>query len=255
MEEFLSDGVTIAYVEFEPREQDRNEPIVLIHGFASTHAVNWLFNQWAKTLTEDGRKVVMFDLRGHGASQKLYEPEAYGFDIMAQDTLRLLDHLGIERGDILGYSMGGRIGTHLALAHPERVRSLIMGGVGTNLLAPTALLPGMAEAMEANEIQDIEDHSLKIFRGFAESTRSDLKALAACARGVRPTFAPQDLARVETPTLICAGTRDDVAGDPHPLGKLFKQADVVDIPGRDHNRAVGDRVFKQAVLEFLAARP
>jgi len=255
MEEFLSDGVTIAYVVFEPREQDRNEPIVLIHGFASTHAVNWLFNQWAKTLTEDGRKVVMFDLRGHGRSQKLYEPEAYGFDIMAQDTLHLMDHLGIERGDILGYSMGGRIGTHLALAHPERVRSLIMGGVGANLLAPTALLPGMAEAMEANEIQDIEDHSLKIFRGFAESTRSDLKALAACARGVRPTFGPQDLARVETPTLICAGTRDDVAGDPHPLGRLFKQADVVDIPGRDHNRAVGDRVFKQAVLEFLAARP
>ncbi len=166
-----------------------------------------------------------------------------------------MDHLGIERGDILGYSLGGRIGTHLALAHPERVRSLIMGGVGTSLLAPTALLPGMAEAMEANEIQDIEDHSLKIFRGFAESTRSDLKALAACVRGLRPTFTPQDLARVETPTLICAGTRDDVAGDPHPLGKLFKQADVVDIPGRDHNRAVGDRVFKQAVLEFLAARP
>jgi pimeloyl-ACP methyl ester carboxylesterase len=255
MEEFLSDGVTIAYVVFEPLEQDRNEPVVLIHGFASTHAVNWLFNQWAKTLTEDGRKVVMFDLRGHGRSQKLYEPEAYGFDIMARDTLRLMDHLGIERGDILGYSMGGRIGTHLALAHPERVRSLILGGVGTNMLAPTALLAGMAEAMDANEIQDIDDHSLKIFRGFAESTRSDLKALAACARGVRPTFGPQDLARVEAPTLICAGTRDDVAGDPHPLGKLFKQADVVDIPGRDHNRAVGDRVFKQAVLEFLAARP
>jgi pimeloyl-ACP methyl ester carboxylesterase len=255
MEEFVSEGVGIAYVVFEPREQDRNEPIVLIHGFASTHAVNWLFNQWAKTLTEDGRLVVMLDLRGHGRSQKLYEPKAYGFDIMAEDTRRLMEHLGIERADIMGYSMGGRVATQLALAHPERVRSLILGGVGASMLAPSALQPGMAEAMEAAEIQDIEDHSLKIFRGFAESTRSDLKALAACARGLRPIFGPQDLGRIEAPTLICAGTRDDVAGDPHPLGALFKDAHVVDIPGRDHNRAVGDRVFKQAVVEFLAARP
>jgi len=255
MEEFLSEGVGISYVVFEPREQDRHEPIVLIHGFASTHAVNWLFNQWAKTLTEDGRLVVMFDLRGHGRSQKLYDPQAYGFDVMAEDTRRLMDHLGMERADIMGYSMGGRVATQLALTYPDRVRSLIMGGVGSSMLAPSALQPGMAEAMEAEDIQDIDDHSLKIFRGFAESTRSDLKALAACARGVRPTFGPQDLARVETPTLICAGTRDDVAGDPHPLGSLFRQAEVIDIPGRDHNRAVGDRVYKQAVLEFLAARP
>ncbi len=92
----------------------------------------------------------------------------YGFDIMAQDTLRLMDHLGMERADIMGYSMGGRVATQLALTHPDRVRALIMGGVGANLLAPTALLPGMAEAMEAADIQDIEDHSLKIFRGFAE---------------------------------------------------------------------------------------
>lgn len=255
MEEFLSEGVAIAYVVFEPREQDRNEPIVLIHGFASTHAVNWLFNQWAKTLTEDGRRVVMLDLRGHGRSQKLYDPEAYTFSAMADDTLRLMEHLGMDRADIMGYSMGGRVATQLALSHPERVRALILGGVGANLLAPTALMPGMAEAMEAADIQDVDDHSLKIFRGFAESTRSDLKALAACARGLKPSFGPQDLARVEAPTLICAGTRDDVAGDPHPLGNLFRQADVIDIPGRDHNRAVGDRVFKQAVLEFLAARP
>ena len=91
--------------------------------------------------------------------------------------------------------------------------------------------------------------------GFAESTRSDLKALAACARGAKRSFQPEDLARIETPALICVGTRDEVAGDPHPLGTLFRQAHIVDIPGRDHNRAVGDRVYKQAVVEFLAARP
>ncbi len=255
MESFLSDKIEISYTVFEPLEQDRREPIVLVHGFASTHAVNWLFTQWVKTLTEDGRRVVAFDLRGHGRSQKIYDPSAYSFAAMASDLGALMTHLEIERADILGYSLGARIATYFALQHPERVRSLILGGVGSSLLTPSALQFGMAEAMEVPRIEDIEDPGLKIFRGFAKSTRSDLAALAACARGARGGFEAEDLAGVDIPTLICAGTRDDVAGDPHPLGELFQNARIVDIPGRDHNRAVGDRVFKQAALEFLAERP
>jgi pimeloyl-ACP methyl ester carboxylesterase len=255
MESFHSNGVEIFFTVFEPLDQDRQEPIVLAHGFASTHAVNWLFTQWVKTLTEDGRRVVLFDLRGHGKSQKLYEPEAYSFAAMSSDLGALLDHLKIERADVMGYSLGARIATYFALQHPDRVRSLILGGVGVSLLAPSAVSPGMAEAMEVERIEDIEDPSLKIFRGFAESTRSDLKALAACARGARGGFEASDLARIAAPTLVCAGTRDDVAGDPHPLGQLFPNVHIVDVPGRDHNRAVGDRIFKQAALDFLAERP
>jgi len=97
MEDFLSDGVGISYLDFEPLTADRHEPIVLIHGFASTHAVNWLFTQWVKTLTEDGRRVVLFDNRGHGRSEKLYDPAAYSYDAMAGDVARLMDHLSIER--------------------------------------------------------------------------------------------------------------------------------------------------------------
>jgi pimeloyl-ACP methyl ester carboxylesterase len=255
MEDFLSNGVGIAYLDFEPLAADRHEPIVLIHGFASTHAVNWLFTQWVKTLTEDGRRVVLFDNRGHGRSQKLYDPSAYSFDVMAGDVARLLDHLSIERADIMGYSMGGRIATYFALANPARTRSLLLGGVGVSLIEPEALPSGMAEAMEIERIEDIDDPSLKIFRGFAESTRSDLKALAACARGGRKGLDPAVLSRITAPTLVCVGTRDDVAGDPHPLAPLFQNVRIVDIPGRDHNRAVGDRAYKQAVLDFLAQRP
>ncbi len=255
MEDFLSDGVAISYLDFEPLAADRDEPIVLVHGFASTHAVNWLFTQWVKTLTEDGRRVVLFDNRGHGRSQKLYDPAAYSYEAMAGDIARLMDHLSIERADIMGYSMGARIATYFALANPQRARSLLLGGVGVSLIEPEALQSGMAEAMEIERIEDIDDPGLKIFRGFAESTRSDLKALAACARGAGKGLDPALLARITAPTLVCAGTRDDVAGDPHPLQPLFQHVRIVDIPGRDHNRAVGDRVYKQAVLELLAARP
>ncbi len=255
METFVSKGVELAYTDFEPLSADRREPIVLVHGFASTHAVNWLFTQWVKTLTEDGRRVIVLDNRGHGRSQKLYDPAQYALEFMAGDIANLLDHLSIARADVMGYSLGARIATILTLSTPDRVRSLILGGIGQYLIQDAGLPGGLAEAMEVDRIEDIDNSMLKIFRGFAESTRSDLRALAACVRGARKAIDPALLAKIECPVLICVGTRDDVAGDPTPLQPLFRNARLVDIPGRDHNRAVGDRIYKQAVLEFLAARP
>ena len=138
---------------------------------------------------------------------------------------------------------------------PADIAGSILGGIGENLIEDSGLPRGLAEAMEAERIEDIDDSTLKIFRGFAESTRSDLAALAACARGPRRALGPELLAQIAVPTLICVGTRDDVAGDPHPLAELFPNVRIVDIPGRDHNRAVGDRIYKQAALEFLDTRP
>jgi pimeloyl-ACP methyl ester carboxylesterase len=253
MDEFGSNGAQIAYIDFPPLTEDRHEPIVLIHGFASTHAVNWLFPQWVKTLTEDGRRVIVLDNRGHGRSEKIYDPAAYDLSLMAGDVAALLAHLEVEQADVMGYSMGARIAVTLALDHPQLVRSLILGGIGVNLVT-TGLPRGLPEAMEAERIEDIDDPLLKMFRGFAEATRGDLRSLAACARGPNQIIDRTRLAGITTPVLICVGTRDEVAGDPHPLEPLFPDAHVVDIPGRDHNRAVGDRVFKQAVLDFLAQR-
>lgn len=253
MEQFESNGVQLSYVDFPPLVEDRGEPIVLVHGFASTHAVNWLFPQWVKTLTEDGRRVIVLDNRGHGRSQKIYDPAAYDLTLMADDVAHLLEHLGLARADVMGYSMGARIATRVAISYPDHVRSLILGGIGANLVT-SALPRGLPEAMEAERIEDVDDPLLKMFRGFAEASRSDLAALAACARGANQIVDRASLAQISAPVLICVGTRDEVAGDPHPLQPLFHDVHIVDIPGRDHNRAVGDRVYKQAVLDFLAHR-
>ena len=254
MHTFQSDGVRLAYIDESPVGQDRAEPILLIHGFASTHAVNWVFPLWVKTLTADGRRTVAFDNRGHGRSEKLYDPALYHTSIMAEDALRLLDHLGIERADVMGYSMGARISSWLALHHPDRVKSLIIGGLGVHLVDGVGLPVGIADAMETERPDLLTDPQQKTFRAFAEATKSDRKALAACIRGSRQVLEPEEVRRIEAPTLICVGTKDDVAGDPHELGKLFPDAEVVDIPGRDHNRAVGDKIYRQAALDFLRAR-
>jgi pimeloyl-ACP methyl ester carboxylesterase len=251
MHEFSSDGVRIAYID----AAQAGECILLIHGFASNHAVNWVFPQWVKTLTGAGRRVIAFDSRGHGQSEKLYRPEDYTIALMAEDARRLLDHLGIARADVMGYSMGARIATVLALSHPDRVRSLVIGGMSDKLVSSAGLGPEIAEAMESPAAKDLKDEGAKMFRVFAEATRGDLKALAACARGARLKVSAAELGRLHLPVLVAVGTKDEIAGDPHRLAALIPGARALPIPDRDHNRSVGDPVFKKAVVGFLESRP
>src|SRR4029077_8217460 len=118
MNSFTSDGIEIAYLD-----EGEGEPILLIHGFASNLVANWIDPGWMRTLVAAGRRVIAYDNRGHGRSGKLYDPNAYGAPSMAEDGRRLLDHLGIARADVMGYSMGAGVATFLARAPPKRVRA------------------------------------------------------------------------------------------------------------------------------------
>jgi pimeloyl-ACP methyl ester carboxylesterase len=249
MMRFDHDGVEIAFLD-----EGQGEPIVLVHGFASTAAVNWVHPGWVTTLTRAGRRVIALDNRGHGASSKLYDPLAYHSSSMAEDVRALLDHLKIARADLMGYSMGARITAFFALAHPQRLRRTIFGGLGIHLVHDGALLEGIADALEARSLADVRDHAGRMFRAFAEQTKSDLKALAACMRGSRQTLTPAEVKLIRAPVLIAVGTKDTIAGSPHELAALMAHARAVDIAERDHMLAVGDRSFKQAALQFLAER-
>jgi pimeloyl-ACP methyl ester carboxylesterase len=250
MPTFQHDGIEFAFLD-----EGEGEPILLIHGFGSTKEINWVGPGWVSTLTRAGRRVIAIDNRGHGASGKLYDRALYEPRLMAGDALALLDHLGLRRADVMGYSMGGRIGAYAALAAPERVRSLILGGIGINLVEGVGLPVTIAEALLAPSLDDVTDPTGRMFRAFAEQTRSDRQALAACIYGTRQQLDAEEVARIAVPTLIAVGTRDEIAGDGLKLAALIPWAQAVDIPGRDHMLAVGDKVFKQAVLEFLEERP
>jgi pimeloyl-ACP methyl ester carboxylesterase len=250
MNSFASDGIEIAYLD-----EGEGEPILLIHGFASNLVTNWVDPGWVRTLVAAGRRVIAYDNRGHGRSGKLYDPAGYGAPLMAEDGRRLLDHLGIACADVMGYSMGARIATFLALAHADRVRSLIIGGLGINMVRGIGGSGPIAKALEAPRIEDVTNDTARTFRAFAESTRSDLKALAACIRGPREKIAPEQLATLEVPTLVAVGSNDVIAGSGAALASLIPDAQFLDIEGREHMRAVGDAAFKQGVLDFLTQRP
>ncbi len=249
MPRFTHDGVEIAFLD-----EGEGEPIVLVHGFASTKEVNWVFPGWVTTLMRAGRRVIAFDNRGHGESTKLYDPAAYHSSLMAEDVRALLDHLGLGRADVMGYSMGARITAFLALAHPERVRSAVLGGLGIRLVDGVGLPETVARALEAPALADVSDPTGYMFRAFAEQTHSDLRALAACMRGSRQTLSPGEVGRIAVPALVAVGSKDPVAGSAEQLAALIPGAQALTIPGRDHMLAVGDRAFKTGVLEFLAQR-
>src|SRR5262249_2962395 len=173
MQRFQHDRVEIAFLD-----EGEGDPIVLVHGFASTAEVNWVYPGWVATLTKAGRRVLALDNGGHGASSKLYDPAAYHSARMAEDLRALLDHLDLARADVMGYSMGARITAFFALAYPARLRRAVFGGLGIHLVDGVGLPESIAQALEAPSLADVSDSVGRTFRTFAEQTKSDLEALA-----------------------------------------------------------------------------
>lgn len=247
MHHFDSDGVDIAYLD-----EGEGAPILLIHGFASNSRVNWVDTGWVRELTRAGRRVIAMDNRGHGESEKIYDVERHGSRLMAEDARRLLDHLGIAAADVMGYSMGARITAFLAINHPERVSTAIFSGLGINMIRGVGAAEPIAQALEADDVSAIESSGARAFRVFADQTKSDRRALAACMRSSREPISEEQVATLTMPVLVAVGSADDVGGPAEELAALIPNARAFVIEGRNHMQAVGDRTHKAAVMEFLA---
>ncbi|MGH6861963.1 MAG: alpha/beta fold hydrolase, partial [Phyllobacterium sp.] len=161
MQFFDNDGLKLAY-----RDEGGGDPILLIHGFASSSLYNWVQPGWVPALTAAGYRTIAIDNRGHGDSAKPHDKALYTPTLMAGDAAALLKHLGIARAHVMGYSMGARISAFLALEHPQLVASLVFGGLGIGMVEGAGDWSPIAEALLAEDAQSIVHPRGKMFRAF-----------------------------------------------------------------------------------------
>jgi pimeloyl-ACP methyl ester carboxylesterase len=250
MATFESGGLTLAYDDLGGPGEGR--PILLVHGFTSNRKENWQRLGWYGAFERRHIRMIALDCRGHGESAKPHAPALYGRENMAGDILALMDHLAIDRCHLLGFSMGSRLALAAVLAAPQRFSTLTIGGVGEKLFERREIAGNpMADAMEAADVDSIKEPMLKSFRQFADDQGEDRLALAALTRAKDEPFTREQLSALDVPVLVIAGARDDLAGDPEPLAKTFRDGRAISIPGCDHFSAIPHALFKASVFDFL----
>ncbi|KFL28685.1 alpha/beta hydrolase [Devosia sp. 17-2-E-8] len=246
MPTFLSDGISIAYEVY-----GEGEPVLLIHGFGSSGIINWVNTGWVEALNKAGYQAITIDDRGHGLSEKLYDPADYYPALMAADAERLLAHLGIERAFVIGYSMGARITAFLAVEWPERVKAAVMGGMGMGLVTGLSDSREIIDGLNADSLADVKHPTGRQFRIFADHSKADRQALAACMVSSRQPMDIDDVRRISVPVLVAVGETDDMAGSAQELADLLPKGEAFVIPRRNHMLATGDARFKEAAIAFL----
>lgn len=244
--------LALAYDDIPAAGPERGPPVLLVHGFASSRETNWKATGWYRAFAEAGRRVVAFDHRGHGESERSHAPADYDEGLLARDCVQVLEACGVARADVAGYSMGAMVAIRLLIDAPGRVERAVLAGLGRNYLEPPDFAPAVPDALLTDDPESIADAGAKAFRLFADQQKQDRKALAACWRRPRTAFDPAALAAIARPVLVVCGENDAVTGPPDALAAAIPGSVMRIIPGRDHLSAVGDRGTKEAVLDFLA---
>lgn len=250
MEFTTSDGLTLAYDDIAPPDYER--AILLVHGFVSNRDEGWKRTGWYTALERRRFRVIALDQRGHGKSATPHDPAAYGRDKQARDVVELMDHLGVNRVDLFGYSMGARVAAQAAVTYPERFSNLILGGVGDKMLEESSRprTDVVAEAMLAEDPASISDDFMRSFRHFADEQGEDRMALAAFSRAASPPLDVAAFATLPMPVLVVAGSRES-NGDPETLAQAFPLGKGLVVPGCDHFSAIPHALTKAAVFDFI----
>jgi pimeloyl-ACP methyl ester carboxylesterase len=239
-----SNGVPIHYDVF-----GTGQPIVLVHGFLSSFNDNWQASGWVDFLVGQGRRVIGLDVRGHGASGKSHDASTYEGHQMPDDVIAVINAEGLQRVDLMGYSMGGWIAVNLLSRYPQRFNSVIVGGAG---LHPFRQSDAIITALEADDPSTISDPTALGFRNFAQAqSQNDLKALAAVQRAERAPADETALRSVKVAVLVVVGDLDETLERARLLAETVPNAELVLLPGEDHLSAVRAQSHKDAVGAFL----
>ncbi len=255
---FDSAGVAIHYTD-----QGQGVPVVLVHGFGVHSDINWRWNGCIRRLRRRGYRVIAMDVRGHGRSGKPHDPKEYGV-ALSDDIVRLMDHLGIDKAHIAGYSMGGFIVLKTVERHPGRLLSGIIGAAGWGFLDESyqGLLQEIRDTIEQHRRFDPLTHWLDLNKRapwlncflanrFLRSI-NDVDAIVNVFRTF-DAFAVEEeaLRRNTVPTLTLVGDRDGIRETSDRLPGLMACHELVYIPGGDHITTILNPRFMSHMLAFL----
>jgi pimeloyl-ACP methyl ester carboxylesterase len=241
------DGESIFY-----DDQGDGVPVVLLHGFVGDVNIDWIRSGILDLLLDEGYRVVAFDARGHGLSGKPHELSAYEDDALTKDAQALLDHLGIDRCMVVGFSMGARTALHLSVVDP-RVTAVVAMGLGEHTLQHQGRGTGaVPDALLTDDPDSIEQETLRHYREMADAIHADRQALASLMAAER-TELPQIVDEVKVPVLVVTGSDDVTAGQPAPLAAALADGTAVLTAG-DHAGVKDQPDAHEAIVEFLGSR-
>jgi pimeloyl-ACP methyl ester carboxylesterase len=246
---FASNSARIFYEEY-----GAGTPVVLIHGFGVDARLQWGETGLIKFL-EPHFRVIALDCRGHGRSERFYDPDAYAMRNMSGDVLNLLDYLQIDRALLVGFSLGSRVCFEIMTTNPERCRAAVLSGFGPdNATSDAERSEQLATALIATDMASMTDYHRRIRRAVLDAG-NDPGALAACIRcntNIPPRSA---VTPIGVPVFFVRGAKDYVAGDPGGLSGYFRESQVLVIDNNGHASVVADPRFHTAVADFLVAAP
>jgi pimeloyl-ACP methyl ester carboxylesterase len=232
-------------------DQGDGRAVVLMHGFVGDINIDWVRSGVLDLLLDEGYRVIAFDARGHGLSDKPHELSAYEDDALTKDAVALLDLIGLDEYLLVGFSMGARTALHVAAIDP-RVRAVVALGLGESTLGANGRgMSGVADAMLTDDPDSIEHEQVRHFREMADAIRADREALSAFMAAER-TEVLDIVPNVTVPVLIVTGADDVTAGPPGPLAERFANAKAIQTAG-DHAGVKDQPVMHDALVEFLAS--
>ena len=233
-------------------ELGEGRPVVLLHGLFSDAETNWIKFGHAAELAGRGFRVIMPDLRAHGESAKPHDEGSYPPDVLANDGLALVEHLGLADYDLGGYSLGARTAVRM-VALGAGPRRLVVSGMGLSGLLDT----GARSDHFRNILTGMGTHEQGspewLAEAFLKTTGGDPQALIPLLDSFVDTT-ESELRDIEVPTLVLQGADDHDNGEAEDLAALLPNARFVEIPG-NHMSAVTKPDLGRAIADFLALDP